>query len=198
MTKQIQHGFTLVELMIVVAIIGILAAVAIPGFMKYIKDSKVSEAKLNLKAISEGALTFFQTEHSADDSGKNHFTKVYPGALYCKSAVTSKGACPMNAVFAPSTVLPTGTKTTVNLNSEPWISLNFQISAPVYYSYGYYGMNQQFGAQAAAMLDSKSNVDSCFKIKGTVNSNNDPTITAIRDFSEQPSLCKNNATSVFM
>ena len=49
--KNRQKGFTLVELMIVVAIIGILAAVAIPNFRNYQLKSKTTEAKVNLGAI---------------------------------------------------------------------------------------------------------------------------------------------------
>ncbi|MBW2713505.1 MAG: prepilin-type N-terminal cleavage/methylation domain-containing protein [Deltaproteobacteria bacterium] len=46
-----ESGFTLIELMIVVAIIGILSAIAIPNFVKFQLRSKTSEAKVNLKAI---------------------------------------------------------------------------------------------------------------------------------------------------
>ncbi|GMU09727.1 hypothetical protein ASNO1_59810 [Corallococcus caeni] len=52
-------GFTLIELMIVVAIIGILAAIAIPNFIRFQAKSKQSEAKTNLKAIFTAQKSFF-------------------------------------------------------------------------------------------------------------------------------------------
>ena len=50
-----EKGFTLIELMIVVAILGILAAIAIPNFMRFQAKSKQSEAKTNLGAIGTTA-----------------------------------------------------------------------------------------------------------------------------------------------
>ena len=53
-----QEGFTLIELMIVVAIIGILAAIAIPNFLTYQLKSRQAEAKTNLQAIKTSEVAF--------------------------------------------------------------------------------------------------------------------------------------------
>ena len=58
--KKIQQGFTLIELMIVVAIIGILAAIAIPAYQDYTIRAQVSEG-LNLSGGAKAAVTeYFQ------------------------------------------------------------------------------------------------------------------------------------------
>ena len=67
-----QHkGFTLIELMIVVAIIGILAAIAIPNFLRYQAKTKQSEAKSNLGSIFTTMVTYFGEEDTYASSIAN-------------------------------------------------------------------------------------------------------------------------------
>ncbi len=70
--KNMQKGFTLIELMIVVAIIGILAAVALPAYQDYTARAKVSEVVLAgstcRTAISEASQTGFASAPAAADS----------------------------------------------------------------------------------------------------------------------------------
>ncbi|WP_444915761.1 pilin [Microbulbifer sp. TRSA007] len=59
MKKQMQKGFTLIELMIVVAIIGILAAVALPAYQDYTVRAKVSEGMIMASSLKIGVTDMF-------------------------------------------------------------------------------------------------------------------------------------------
>src|SRR5439155_3708907 len=75
-------GFTLIELMIVVAIIGILAAIAIPNFMTYQAKSRQSEAKVNLGGVFTTATSYF--------AENNTFSTATGDSLGYRPAGTSK------------------------------------------------------------------------------------------------------------
>ena len=146
---QNRKGFTLVELMIVVAIIGILAMVAIPGFMSYIKNSKTSEAKTNLDAIKKGAIAYYEAEHYSAD-GMKALSKQYPSMGSAKLLGATQGAATVGVKQNPNDPAISGT-----MGSAPWTLLNFRLTAPFYYSYAYNASG------VTLTCDSSSGVERC-------------------------------------
>lgn len=98
---QNKKGFTLIELMIVVVIIGILAAMAIPRFMKASTKSKQSEAKLILKQVYVNQRAFRQqnlanqyylTGATASAANPNAFSEIWVEIMVpCKYSFTIAG-----------------------------------------------------------------------------------------------------------
>ena len=98
MNANIQKGFTLIELMIVIAIIGILAAIAIPSYQDYIARAQVSEAFTLADGLKTSIATNRQTGKCFADVGTTASvgTAAAPGvdAIYGKygTAVIGSGA----------------------------------------------------------------------------------------------------------
>jgi type IV pilus assembly protein PilA len=87
-----KKGFTLIELMIVVAIIGILAAIAIPNFLKFQAKSKQSEAKTNLKGIYTAETGYFGEANSYNSFDMVNWSPV--GTARYKYDIGAAGTLP--------------------------------------------------------------------------------------------------------
>jgi type IV pilus assembly protein PilA len=114
MRKTIQQGFTLIELMIVVAIIGILAAVAIPAYQDYTIRARVTEG-VNLAAAAKAAVTEFRIARNHWPTGANGNIQAGLATAIRTQMVrdvlvvpNGRGTVNINVVFGQTAVGPGG------------------------------------------------------------------------------------------
>jgi hypothetical protein len=114
----------------IIPVIGILAAVAIPSFIKYTRKAKAAEARMNLGRITQGAIAYFDAEH-LDGAGKA-LPKCFPanaGGWIESDADMQTGCCPLKCQPGAAP----------DAHAAGWQALSFSDDMPRYYKYRFRG-----------------------------------------------------------
>jgi type IV pilus assembly protein PilA len=175
--RATSDGFTLIELMIVVVIIGVLAVLAVYGVRKYISNAKSAEARNEIGQMAKDAVTAY-----ARDS--------ISSTLLAKGALSNGAAklCQSASQSVPPTIAQVTAHKYQSAQSDwntdsgtPWTGfacLKFSIEEPQYYMYSYTATTSSTAAAtvgdtffAAAQSDLTGNgITSLFQIEGQINS----------------------------
>ena len=118
--RKIQQGFTLIELMIVVAIIGILAAIALPAYTDYTIRAKVSE----LMMTASGARTCVTEAYQGAGGGAS-----VPTAVGADCAITAFGKATGATVSTAGVVTVTGSTATSSVGAAVTVTLTPSVNS---------------------------------------------------------------------
>jgi type IV pilus assembly protein PilA len=172
--KRLKAGFTLVELMIVVAIVGVLAVLAVYGVRKYIANAKTAEAKNSLGQVGKDAVTAFEGERmSATVLAEAATTGIIRSMCASGAAATGVPAAPasIQGKKYQSSKADWSNAADVIANAG-YPCLKFEMTAPQYYQYKYVATGastngDSFLATANGDLNGDTTL-STFTIAGTI------------------------------
>jgi len=146
-----RRGFSLIELMIVVAIMGVLAAIAIPSLQKSVRRARTIEALLQLRKMFDGSVAYVEKEHT--DAIGSVVAPQFPA-----TTTITPGLPPAGVKAEPNQADWTG---------ATWEALTFAITDPYYYVYEYESSgtddDAQFRAGAFGDLDGDGNLSTFFR-----------------------------------